>query len=250
MMKTEIIFISFVIGLLGNFISTSRADEPIRILYNECPPYLLTVFPGVVTGLTATPTSLAFQQSGIPHIWEKIPSIRQMAILQKNKGKDCLVGWFKNSAREKFSKYTKPIYRDKPAIGLALFSNINIESGLSLKEILQNKKIKLLIKKGYSYGKHIDDLIRETNPSLVAVSVENLNMVHMLKVERADYIFMAEEEANGLIRKANFSVDDFKFIRFSDMPAGNKRYILCSLSVEDIVIEKLNTWIEKNVSFQ
>jgi len=249
-MKTEIIFMSLVIGLLGNFISTSEASEPIRLLYNERPPYFLTASPGVVTGLTGTPASFAFQQLGIPHIWEKIPSIRQMNILQKNKGKVCLVGWFKNSAREKFSKYTKPIYRDKPAIGLALFSNINIESDLSLKDVLQNKKISLLVKKGYSYGKYIDDLIRETNPSRVAVSVENLNMVHMLKVERADYIFMAEEEANGLIRKANFSVDEFKFIRFSDMPAGNKRYILCSLSVEDSVIEKLNTWIEKYVSIQ
>jgi len=249
-MKTKIIFISCVIGILGNFISSSEANEPVRILYNERPPYLLTAAPGIVTGLTATPTSMAFQQMGIPHYWEKIPSIRQMDILQKNKGRDCLVGWFKNSAREKFSKYTKPIYRDKPAIGLALFSNINFENGLSLKEVLQNKQIKLLIKKGYSYGKYIDDLIRETNPSLVAVSVENLNMVHMLRVERADYIIMAEEEATGLIRKAKLSTDDFKFIRFADMPAGNKRYILCSLSVEDSVIEKLNTWIERNVTVQ
>lgn len=248
--NSKLFSVSLVVGIFGSLVSIGEANDSIRILYNERAPYLISVSPGAVTGLTATPASFAFQQSGIPHFWEKIPSIRQMAILQGNTGKDCLVGWFKNAERANFAKYTKPIYQDKPAIGLALFSNVNIESGQTLKKVFQNKRLRILTKNGYSYGAYIDGLIQTIKPTQVKVTVENINMVHMLKVERADYIFMAEEEAEGLIKKAQFTRDEFKFIRFMDMPAGSKRYILCSMQVADQVIEKLNVWIEKNVGIQ
>lgn len=221
-----------------------EAQEQIRIHYNERPPYLISVSKGVVTGLTATPASLAFQKAGIPHYWQKTPSKRQIHILEANKGKDCLVGWYKNSTREMFAKYTKPIYRDKPTIGLALFSNTDIENEKALFSVLQDRNLTLLIKSGYSYGKYIDALIKSEKPTQVKVTVENKNMIRMLYRGRGDYIFMAEEEAEGLIESTEYSKGDFKFIRFSDMPPGGERYILCSMKVEDQVIEKLNRWIE------
>ena len=120
---------SFLIWILVIVAPDLFADDRIRIYYNERPPYLVTVSEGVVSGLTADPVRNAFQQAGIPSYWRRLPSKRQMIILQQNKGKDCLVGWFKNPEREKFARFTKPIYQNRPTIALALFSNTKIESG-------------------------------------------------------------------------------------------------------------------------
>jgi len=219
------------------------AEERIRIHYNERPPYLMTVTSGLVMGLTADVARNAFQNAGIPHYWMKTPSKRQMKILRENKGKDCLVGWFKNDEREKFAKYTKAIYQNKPTIGLALFSNTDIESGYSIEKVLENKDLVLLKKSGYSYGKYIDSAIEKYKPNSYTVTVENINMLMMLNFDRADYFFTTEEEMQGLIKSAGFSLGDYKTIRFKNMPKGNKRYILCSKKVRNRTIEKLNKWI-------
>ncbi len=41
-----------------------------------------------------------------------------------------------------------------------------------------------------------------------------------------------------------FMASDFKFIRFSNIPEGNKRYLMFSQNVEDDIIEKINKAIQ------
>jgi len=241
--STKISFLTFLSILL--IINTYVfSDDRIRIHYNERPPYLITVSTGLVTGLTADVARIAFQNAGIAHHWIKTPSKRQMKILKQNKGKDCLVGWFKNRERETFAKYTKVIYQNKPMIGLSLFSNTNIDSGESIETILENKDLVLLRKSGYSYGSYLDNAIEKYKPNSYTVTVENINMLMMLNFARADYFFTTEEEMKGLISSAGFSLGDYKTIRFQNMPKGNKRYILCSKKVKDRTIKKLNDWIK------
>jgi len=236
---TLLIFLMLVVLITGGF-----TDDRIRLHYNERPPYLITVAEGIVAGLTATPSSLAFQSAGIPFVWRNTPSKRQMHILEQNEGRDCLVGWFKNSERETFAKYTKPIYRDKPTIGLALFNNSKIATGWTLKDVLANKNIRLLTKNGYSYGKFIDNIIVDLRPNRLNVTAENTKMIRMLSADRADFMFMAEEEVDGVLKSANMLRSDFKTVNFLDTPPGSYRYILCSMKVEDYIIEKLNHWIK------
>ncbi|OZG71665.1 hypothetical protein BTA51_19975 [Hahella sp. CCB-MM4] len=219
------------------------ADNRIAIHYHERPPYMTTVEDGIVVGLTATPATIAFQSAGIPHRWILTPSSRQLEIIKRNQGRHCSIGWFKNREREAYAKYSKPIYRDKPTIGLALASNSKMNSGHSIEETLRDKSLRLLVKSGYSYGTYIDKLIAEVQPEVLEVTVENINMLLMLNVDRADYFFIAEDEAEGLINASGFTVRDYKYIHFSDAPPGDNRYIICSQQVEDGVISQLNQWI-------
>ena len=167
-----------------------------------------------------------------------------MWILKKDTGKDCLVGWFKNKEREQFARFTKPIYQNKPMIGLALFSNTKFDSENKVIDTLSNHSLTLLIKSGYSYGSFIDKLIEKLKPKVEVVTVENINMLRLLNIERADFFFTTEEEAEGMIESAGFKRSDYQYIRFSDMPPGNKRYILCSMQVKQETIDKLNQWIK------
>lgn len=218
--------------------ATAQGNELITLHYNERAPYLQTLDNGKIAGLTATPAEQALRRAGIAFNWEKTPSNRQIQLLEKNASADCMVGWFKNPQRELIGNYSLPLYQDKPTIGLALFSNIHIDSGSSLAQVLQNRELRLLIKDGYSYGEHIDALIHKLEPRRIKTTVENMNMLRMIALDRADYFFIAEEEASGLIQQSEFDPGDFKYIRFSDNPDGGQRHLWCSKQVSQQSLKK------------
>lgn len=220
------------------------ANKLITVHYHERVPYYVTGADGVY-GLCAEPLSLAFKKAGISFCWQKTPSKRQMDILKQNRGRDCLLGWFKNPEREKFAKFTLHIYKDKPAMALARADNGNIKSRGRLEEALSNSMLVLLRKDGYSYGRFMDEKITLLNPRQEITTAENIGMLKMIHAGRADYFFIAEEEAGELIAKSGIPKTNFKYVRFSNMQEGNKRYILFSRQVEDEVIEKVNTAIRK-----
>lgn len=56
-------------GLLLSLAATCRAAEPITLLYNERPPYLVTEADGAVSGLTATPATRALRAAGLDFVW-------------------------------------------------------------------------------------------------------------------------------------------------------------------------------------
>ncbi len=220
--------------------------QVITLHYNERPPYLKTT-PQGAKGLTATPASQAFTVAEIPYKWQITPSKRQMYFLEINQGCDCLVGWFKNPEREKFAKYTMSIYQDKPQIALARADNKKLYSGMTVDKALSDPSIVLKVKSGYSYGSFLDKKIAQYKPAKEETTVENNRMLIHIHLRRADYLFIAPEEADNLIMTSGLPKTDFKYITFSNMPRGEKRYILCSEKVPDTVIKKLNTVIEKEV---
>lgn len=229
-------------------ISTAPATANLIILhYNERPPYLVTTEDGV-GGLTGDPATLVFEKSNIPFQWRQTPSKRQIYLLQQNKGRDCLVGWFKNKEREAFARYTLPIYQDKPQIALARADNEWIPADSTVSDLFTDLRLNLLVKDGYSYGDFLDGKIKEYDPVRTITTVENSEMLKMVFARHADYFFIAPEEADGLIQTSEFDAQDFKYVYFRDIPNGEKRYILCSLQVEDSIIERLNTAIRQYVT--
>jgi uncharacterized protein (TIGR02285 family) len=226
---------------------TPTTDNSITLHYNERPPYLVTTDSGV-GGLTGDPATMIFERSNIPYKWVQTPSKRQIYLLEQNRGKDCAVGWFKNVEREKFAKYTLPIYQDMPQVALARADNNNIPIDNTVDDIFSKTKLNLLVKDGYSYGDFLDGKIKEHNPTRTVTTVENSEMLKMVYARHADYFFIAPEEANGLITSSDFDLQDFKFVHFRDIPSGEQRYILCSKQVEESIIERLNAAIRQYVT--
>jgi polar amino acid transport system substrate-binding protein len=217
--------------------------EMITLHYHERPPYYMTGPLGVY-GLCVDPVKLAFNRAKIPFRWEKTPAKRQLDIVKSNRSKDCLIGWFKNPEREKFAKYSHFVYQDKPTIALARADNDKIISNRPLDETLVNSDLVLLRKNGYSYGPFIDTKITLI-PRQEMTNAENIGMLKMIHSRGADYFFISEEEATALIATSGLLKTDFKFIRFTDIPKGNKRYLLFSKHVADEVIGKINSALKK-----
>ena len=186
------------------------------------------------------PVIRAFETSGIAYQLVETPARRQLEIIKQNKGRDCIVGWFKIPSREKFGKFTLPIYQDKPMIALAVKQAGLPDKYDSVETILKNRNLTLLRKDGYSYGKFLDEKIDEYKPRQEMTTVENLSMLKMIHSRRADYFFITGEEAKSLLQLSGFPLSDFQLISFSDIPKGNRRYLLCSRQVGDEVIDRLN----------
>ena len=219
------------------------AADRIVLYYNVRPPYLVPMADGSVSGLTGTPADHAFKAAGIPFVWSKMPTNRQLLNIKTGVDTDCGIGWFKNREREQFAKFTKAIYRDSPTVGLANKS-YGLRQGASLQQALMANGARVLAKDNYSYGPFIDGLLSRLRPDIVRTTNENSLMVEMIRLNRADFMFVAEEEADFLVQQAGSSINEFRLIHFSDMPPGEKRYIMCSKRVPDDVIDRLNKAID------
>lgn len=218
---------------------SSCGQEKITLHYNQRFPYTYEQLDDVV-GLTATTAGDAFRSANIPFCWQKTPFKRQLIILAGNSGQDCSCCWFKTSKRQKYAKYTKALYRDNPQVAIAKSNNSKVIDGLKVEDLLKDRSMKMLVKGGYSYGLFLDNLIERCHTEKETVVVENYQMLKMIALGRADYFFVAEEEAFALIHLPRSLRHDFKLVHFSDMPQGLDRYIMCAQQVSDTIIQGLN----------
>ncbi len=219
-----------------------NAENPMQLYYYDRAPYSVTDAQGAVSGLCATPAANAFKQAGIPFQWKKMPFKRQLVTLKHNKKRACGIGWFKKPEREVFARFTDSIYQDQPAVTISKKGNDALEPHRDLISLFEDKKVKLLVKDGFSYGAYVDELINNYDPQTVSVVTStNVQMLQMLLSGRADYFFISEEEAKHIVAKAGYDVSQFQLRDYSDMPAGNRRYIACSNQVSTEIVGLLNS---------
>lgn len=234
--------IAIAVMVLVSWVSSAIGQEgcgEISLHYHERVPYSYAT-PNGVTGLTATPAENAFRKAGLPFKWVLTPAKRQFVAIENNLGCDCAIGWFKNAEREKIVFYSEPIYQDKAIIAIARAANDLVKSNRSVESVLSNPKLILGTKVGYSYGPFLDSKISQIKPAIDTTTGENIVILKKIYGKRNDYFFIAQEEADSLIKTSGLPKKTFKYVTFSDMPAGEKRFIICSKKVGPTIIEKIN----------
>ncbi len=236
---------AFLVLMLSGFVGAVHAQEPIQALYNPRPPYLVPDSNGGVSGLTGSVAGYAMAAAKVHFKWVEVPSERQVMMLKVNAARIAAVGWFKNSDREKFAKFSIPIYQDKGTVVLSRRDNARVAAAKTVDDLFQDKSLILLAKQGYSYGGFLDGKIAQKNPTSSSVVGENLKMINMIHGNHGDYMFIAPEEASGAIKAAGFPDEDFQLLRLADMPPGEKRYILYSKSVDDATIALIDKHIKE-----
>ena len=105
----------------------------------------------------------------------------------------CGFGWFKNPERKSFARFTDSIYQVKQSVTISKKGNNALERHRELISLFEDKKVKLLIKDGFSYGAYVDERISNYNPEIVSVVTStNVQMLQMILSGRADYFFISE----------------------------------------------------------
>jgi hypothetical protein len=217
----------------------AHAQALIKIQYNERPPYQVTAADGTVSGLTATPVARALREAGVPHEWEKIPINRQMSAIRAGTESVCGVGWFMNPERQQFARFTRPIYTDHRGVLLA-HASAQFGRDAGIEEVLSQRGIRVLVKESYSYGPFLDGLLTKLSPTLVSTTGENGQMAGMVALGRADVMFISEEEAPVALADVVKGREDVRIVRPAGMPAGERRYLMCSQAVSEDTIRRIN----------
>jgi uncharacterized protein (TIGR02285 family) len=225
------------------FIATAGgawAADDLVIYYHERAPYSAKQADGSVKGIIADIVTQAMSVAGVPYRWEELPSARQMAVLKRDEGKACGLGWFKRPEREEFAKFSTAIYRDLPTIVVARAQDRRFAGTPSIDALFADKALTLLTKTGYSYGAELDAKIADQKPNARADASDNRIMLGMVSRERVDYMIMAEEEARDLLSQPDFADAGLAIFHLADPPAGEYRYLMCSKSVPDDLIARID----------
>jgi polar amino acid transport system substrate-binding protein len=218
--------------------ASAAAEAPIRLLYQERPPYQM-LNGHAVEGLTASPAAAAFAKAGIAFVWQPASMSRQMTMLREAQTADCVCGWLKTSERLAFAKYTRPIHRDSPMVGLARADYI-FGRGDTLAQALATPGLRMLVRDKYSYGELVDRMFERLKPDLIRSNLSNLKLTDLITAGRADLMLAGREEADVLLRQAASSPAPLRMVQFSDITRGEERHIVCSRKVPDEIIERLN----------
>jgi uncharacterized protein (TIGR02285 family) len=236
-----ILILNIFLGTLNSF------AEEIKVLYFKRPPYIYAEENNFIHGLVGTPARKAFENSNLPHKFIEIPPKRQLIMIKANQKKLCGLGWFKNKEREKFGKYTLPIYRDSMFVALTHSHNSKLKNKHSVEDLFKDKDLVLLMKSSFSYGKYLDKMIQKFKPNVNVVACDISQMFLMLLAGRCDYFFVSYEEALNLIIQNDQPFENFNMIFPKNGNKGELRYIFCSKKVSDEEINKLNDWIKQNL---
>ena len=113
--------LGLALGLLLALLATGlawaqKSTEPdIKVAYLERPPYYWTDN-GHPRGFLLELTQRIFNLAGIKATYAPAPPNRIIADLRENREPICSIGWFRNPERESYSRFSLPIYRDRPLV--------------------------------------------------------------------------------------------------------------------------------------
>ena len=222
--------------------ASAAAAAPVILRYNESPPLQVTAANGSISGVVATPALRAFADAGVAYRIIATPVRRQMVILQANEEASCMLGWRSTPARERIGQFTEVVYPGSVTGALARADNDAVRSGAPLAGTLKNPALRALLKEGTSYGDSVDAALAADPPRLVSTTTDRANMLRMLLARRADYMFIAADEAEAILADPAFVMDRkaFKFVAFSDVTDGAGLSLWCTRRVPAAVMERLN----------
>lgn len=225
---------------------SAMADDTLLILFRDKPPYSY-VANGVMSGFLLERTRELLKRAGISGQFMEMPPKRIFQEIQSNKLPVCSFGWYKTPERETYAKFSKPIHQDRPHVVLAATNALDrIKKHKTLASLMVDAGMSLSLADGVSYGPELERLIAAFPGRIDQGSIAPLQVANKVSVHRADFMFIDQEDYDYLM-KTNPEFRDEKLVRieFPDLPAGLKRYILCSRQVSDEVMTRIDAAIDR-----
>jgi polar amino acid transport system substrate-binding protein len=237
----------FCVWLAGIvFASTALAGEPdIVVLYRDKPPYFYTQ-DGRPKGFLLERTMEVFKRAGLRAKFEEAPVKRITMLIQSSPTPVCSPGWYKLPEREEYARFSQEIHEDKPHLVMVGSHAVDkVRAATSLRQVLANPQLKVGKVSGVSYGAELDAMMAGAAQVPMDSTVSPLGMANMIKAGRADYMFIDEEDYKYLNVHGDVDAQGVVPVRFGDMPAGLKRYIMCSKSVSPKTMARLDRAIAR-----
>ena len=185
-----------------------------------------------------------FRHAGIAPNYISVPA-KQILMEMHGLNPICSIGWFRTPGREKYAKFSRIFYQNRPLQALFIKDNKAYFYGKdALRELIDDRTLILGKLEGYSFGPVVDHLLKEEDAKTRIVVGGHPQLIRLLAEGRFSYVLVAPEEIDTLIEKNHFSPAFFYRKELVDIPAGNTRYLMFSRGMADEVIVRLNQAIE------
>ncbi len=223
----------------GHRSGPTLSSAQLTIYYHERRPYYFADGDRV-RGLVVDKATVALENAGISYRWAPLPPARQLQLI-KNGVEPCgAIGWFATEERLRFAQFTDTIYQDEPFVALTRIDNPRLRAGMPVVDLLKDPNLTLLVKDAYSYGATLDELIAELHPRSTQTPADNTAMVRMIGAGRADYFFVAPEEARELLPPDSPAYAAFHIVELTGIPLGATRHLMFSRAVSPAIIDRIN----------
>lgn len=225
----------------------AQAEGPpaLTLHYSASPPLHYLSSQGELTGFAARPAVAALKAAGIAFDVRQTPAKQQMVLLQANQQAACMLSWLHTPERERIGKFSEVVYEDKRPFALTWAGNPAMHDEEALKDTLNDKRLRLMLREGVSYGPQIDRGLIRYKATGTTSAATPAQLLDQLARRQFDYLFITDEEAAQAIKDSGHAAGSFRRIYFSDLYKGYERRLWCSKAVPDEVFKRLNTAILK-----
>jgi polar amino acid transport system substrate-binding protein len=201
---------------------------------------------GMVKGAVLSAADAAARNAGIEVDWEALPPARLVYDVKNNRTAYCSVGLFKTAEREKFSRFSQPFFKEGPYVVLSTKKmGDTIKLHHSFNELTKDKSISIVKIDNVSYGT-LDDILNTMSGNVINIPGSYEDVFSMLRFGHGDYMLKLSRGIPERLMSAGFDPNDFAITEFSDLPRETLRYFMCSLSVDDSIIQRLNDGIRNS----
>lgn len=218
--------------------------EKVILAYFERPPYYYSA--GTQPkGFLLERAEIILEKAGIPYELRELPSLRIAALIREGAEPLVSVGWFKTEERLSYSKFSTPIYRNRPqAIVVCTSEAADFRNFPSFAALSAHRGYTLGAVEGFSYGPWFDPILSAMGSNVRRFNADPVQLAAMLGAGRFDYLILDREEVDWVIETAGLRRADFTVLDFQDIPEGNLRYLWCSASIPDETLIRINDAIK------
>ena len=215
--------------------------EPLLMVFRDKPPYSF-IDKGVAKGFLLERTRRVMGRAGLDTEFHEMPPKRIFLELEKNEQAVCSFGWYKLAEREKYARFSAALHQDRPHAVLAGARSVSaVRKHGALKGLLGDASLRLAVVDGVSYGPELDALILAFPGKIDRTLQSPLQVARKIAAERADFMLIDRDDFDYLSESsADFHGSGLVRVDYPDMPAGLKRYILCSQRVGEDVMRRIN----------
>lgn len=232
--------------LLSAVGGADAAEDELSMVFRDKPPYSYVSSMGM-SGFLLERTQEILGLAGVKASFQDMPPKRIFSEIQFSGKPICSFGWYKIPEREVYAWFSKAIHTDKPhAVLVAASSAASVTKHKTLASLMADPDLTVSLADGVSYGPELDALLAKFPGKVDRGGIAPLQVANKLARGRADFMFIDQEDYAYLL-KTNPAFRDENMVRvdYPDMPAGLKRYILCSQQVSESARRRIDAAIDQ-----
>lgn len=227
-------------------VAETHDDKPISLFFTGRPPFIWRDDAGQMHGISYEIGEKVFKRAQLPYQWIQAPSARVQHYFVTDKMPLCLVNWIYTDERNHLGRVSLPTYQEQDYVGVVATNKVAKYRGRLINDVLDDPTTVVLFKEGYAYSTVLTKLLIEMKAPKVDYRGSQEHNLRLIAEQRADIAFFEQQELSLILKQHPELVDKVVPLNFPELnTVPTTRHIICSKSVTDEQMQKMNEAIEQ-----